>query len=248
MKPSRSQWIIRLVAIAIIAALIYAVVRFPAISNSGATIATALLLYVTLEYVLANHQNVKLFREQLEHQRRVSLDFGVKAENMQALVWVANLGLANFIVRRVIVRAHHTNTDKQTYVPTELVIPSGKVGTLPIPRGVYEAEELFLDVDISIQYAGLEQPGQTEHRAFSLMVNNRVVIDVKEGLHSPWSVGCPKCGKWMGINMQTEGLRNFDEAHKREKLLEADLTQTCPNHQSRWILTMEDVERDRKPT
>jgi len=67
-------------------------------------IAAALLLYVTLEYVLVNHENVQLFREQTKHQREVFLDFGMIVENRTPFVWIANLGIATFIVKHLMVR------------------------------------------------------------------------------------------------------------------------------------------------
>src|SRR5258708_12106166 len=74
--PVSRNNIIRGAAVTVIVLLVLAVVFCPRVSNAGATIAAALLLYVTLEYVLANHENVQLFREQIKHQRGVFLDFG----------------------------------------------------------------------------------------------------------------------------------------------------------------------------
>ena len=95
---------IRVLAAITILALISFVVWYPGFSNAGSTIATALLLYVTLEYVLANRANVQLFRDQLEQQRKVYVDFGAEVENRKPLLWVANLGTATFIVRSVQIR------------------------------------------------------------------------------------------------------------------------------------------------
>jgi hypothetical protein len=36
--------------------------------------------------------------------------------------------------------------------------------------------------------------------------------------------------------METDGLKNFDEAHERERELQNGLRESCPNHESRWIL------------
>ena len=90
-------------------------VFFPRFSNAGATVAAALLLLVTLQYVLPNHENVELFRKQIEHQRGVFLDFGVVAENREPALWIANLGIASFIVKGVIVGVR----DKQFPWPTQ---------------------------------------------------------------------------------------------------------------------------------
>ena len=81
--PSLSKKTIWGIALTVVVILVLAVVFFPRFSNAGATVAAALLLLVTLQYVLPNHENVELFRKQIEHQRGVFLDFGVVAENRE---------------------------------------------------------------------------------------------------------------------------------------------------------------------
>jgi hypothetical protein len=48
----------------------------------------------------------------------------------------------------------------------------------------------------------------------------------------------------MGICMVTSGLKSFDEAHLREKEMEAEVTASCPQHVSKWMLTMEHVAKE----
>jgi hypothetical protein len=153
----------------------------------------------TLQYVSANRENVQLFREQLKHQRTAYLDFGIKNENFQLWLWVANLGLANFIVNRVLIPGHHTDTDGNTDVLAELLVPSGKVERLLIPTEVYDGESLHLDINISLRYTGLEETKLSASKAFCLYLDSNRILAIKEGLHTAWAVSCPKCSNWGGF-------------------------------------------------
>lgn len=70
------------------------------------------------------------------------------------------------------------------------------------------------------------------------------VFKVRKGLRALWAVGCPKCNRFLGICMVTDGLRNFDEANQRQKELEKELTASCPEHTSKLMLTMEHVTKE----
>jgi hypothetical protein len=46
--------------------------------------------------------------------------------------------------------------------------------------------------------------------------------------------------------MITQGLGNFDQARERELTTESELKVTCPNHQSQWGDSVEQVRETRK--
>src|SRR5437762_9022968 len=130
--PSLSKKTIRGMALTVVVLLLVAVVSCPRVANAGAAIASLLLVLVTLEYVLTNQENVELFREQIEHQRGVFLDFGVLAENREPVLWIANLGIATFIIKEVIVGTK----DKEFPWPTHLLVPAGEIEKLVFPDAV----------------------------------------------------------------------------------------------------------------
>src|SRR5258708_17107482 len=229
--PVSRNNIIRGAAVTVIVLLVLAVVFCPRVSNAGATIAAALLLYVTLEYVLANHENVQLFGEQIKHQRGVFLDFGVISWNAEPVLWVANLGIATFLIKDVMVRTK----DKEFPSQTQLLVPAGKIEHFVIPDDVWKSASIVLDIQVSLQYSGIEELGTTKPKVFSLAISldNRV-HKVREGLGWPWTVQCPKCSQWVA-NMRVDVVNSFDEVEQRLKVTEKDFSESCPAHRSHWI-------------
>src|SRR5712691_1059311 len=81
-------------------------------TNVATTIATVLLLYITFEYVLANQENVKLTRQQMQRQEQVYVQFGLRSDDdgSNVLVWAANLGVSSFLIAAVHVRTQERPT------------------------------------------------------------------------------------------------------------------------------------------
>jgi hypothetical protein len=225
--------IVRAAVAAVIAGLVFVVVRHPNFSNAGATIAAALLLYVTLEYVLLNHTNVKLFREQLEQQRKLYLDFGTEVINRRPFLWIANLGAATFIVKTVYIRVRGESVS----LPIHILVPPGKIENFPVPEETYKPARSFVDFDISLDCLGLKHTTERiAAKAFHMLIGDGGVVDIREGILLPWLVKCPNCEEWAGA-LAVDGLLNFDEVHNREEGVQRELKKTCPRHSSQWLRT-----------
>jgi len=68
-------------------------------------------------------------------------------------------------------------------------------------------------------------------------------VEIRAGLNGMWDTRCTECNVPTCTNL--EGIRTFEDAEERRKQLNEDLRSSCPNHKSKWFLTMEDVERQR---
>jgi len=222
--------IIRTLVGTIIIALVCLVLLHPSFANAGATIAASLLLYMTLEYVLLNNANVQLFREQLDQQRKIYLDFGAEIEAWKPTLWIANLGTATFIVKSVDVRAR----GELLKLPTHILVPSGTIEKFLFPEEVYQSTGAFLDLDVSLECVGLERAHRTAAKAYHFLLGDGQVSQICEGILLGNFVKCPRCGEWVGM-LRADGLRNFDDARDREKIVEDELQQSCPEHRSRWL-------------
>jgi hypothetical protein len=44
------------------------------------------------------------------------------------------------------------------------------------------------------------------------------------------------------VAMSTRGLKTFDEAFARKKQVQEDFRDSCPNHDSKFLLNLDDVE------
>jgi hypothetical protein len=67
---------------------------------------------------------------------------------------------------------------------------------------------------------------------------------VKKRLGGIWSVACPRCHVSLGgfMAMSLRGLSIFDEAIARKKQLLEDLNSSCPDHESKLLMTVEDAK------
>jgi len=205
-------------------------------------IATILLLLVTSQYVLLTQQNIELFRRQLERQEKVYLDFGLAQRNGQLFLRVANLGISNFLVTGIYVR---TQDIRQLNYTVQEIVESGKSSEISVAREVCADHPLSVDLEITLEYVGLDLRGKSEPKCFNVsMPLDNIPHTVKKGLDGLWSVTCPRCHHSMGgfLAMSLRGLNSFDEAVARKKLLLEDFNNSCPNHASQWLLTIEDAE------
>jgi hypothetical protein len=72
--------------------------------SQATNLATILLLLVTFEYVLLTHNNLELFRYQLQRQENAYVYFDVICRDGVGYVRVTNLGISNFLVTGMKVR------------------------------------------------------------------------------------------------------------------------------------------------
>jgi len=214
-----------------------------AVAAVAGFLATILLIGVTREYVRTNQETLKLLAAQWEQQHTPTFRFGVKASNGYARVWVANLGVANFMVTKVVVAKKQ---EKPLVRHKHRIVTPGHVTGFDLPEELWRDEPIFCDINVKLEYQCFGKEGVSEGRSYNLLVSNGKVIKIRKGMGTVWAVNCPKCKRWDGMAMRTENLTNFEEADARQKQMEEELSATCPEHQSQWMLTMENVKAHRR--
>lgn len=218
------------VAIPVAVVLCVASVWLPAIQS----VATILLLLVTFEYVLLTQENIELFRRQLQRQENVYVNFDLIFRN-GLVVRVANLGISNFLVAAVHVRAQDIGEFRYT---GQEIVQSGTTVELNLPEEVCAEHPLSVDLEITLECVGLDVRRTTKPQCFNVLTDEKgIPQDVKgRGFHGLWTVTCPKCQKVGLPAMSTSGLKTFDEAVARKSQVAADFHNSCPKHDSKFLL------------
>jgi hypothetical protein len=207
-----------------------------------AFVAAAILIGVTWEYVRINQKALSLQQLQWEQQNRVVLRFGIKRYNGKAQLWIANIGKTDFLVSELLVRIKDSDNiaSKQ-----RRVVAAGSRETLRLPEKLWTEKSLISTFDVRFRYESQHDSGLSAARAFTLVIGlSRDVIKIRQGIDDMWFLPCPKCGQLAG-SMITEELDNFDEAAKRQAVMESELRATCPDHQSQWMDSVEQIRRRR---
>lgn len=239
MKPLQGlkKYWLRATAYVVAVGLAAASIHWPRSSNIG-TIATILLLLVTFEYVLATHENLGLFRHQLKRQEKVFLDFDLLVVSPKVFIRVSNLGMTNFLVTGMKV---HTQDLTEFQRPAHRVIETGRSELIELPQEAFAKHPLSVDVEVGLEFVGLDIKGKTEPKVFNISMGlDEVPNKAQEGLDGLWTVKCPRCGLGGLIVMSLDGLKTFDEAFARKQEMETELKDSCPNHKTKWLLKMKD--------
>lgn len=195
-------------------------------------LASVLLVAVTSEYLRANQQSLKLLRELSRRQSELGVRFSLRACQGRARVRVTNIGVPNVIVTRAVIRT----PEKKPYVLSKhLIVRSGDRQGFYLPDQVWSgALQLHLEVTLHCEAVGQRS---VEARAYTLfMTTEGKVHQVQKGLLSLWRVSCPACGREAGLYMRTDGLSNFADAFARQERLKLHLRESCPGHDSPWLL------------
>ena len=221
---------VRQVAIPVAIVLCVVSVWWPAIQ----TVATILLLLVAFEYVLLTQENIELFRRQLQRRENVYVNFELIFRN-GLVVRVANLGISNFLVAAVHVRAQDIGEFRYS---GQEIVQSGTTAELSLPEEVCAERPLSVDLEITLECVGLDVRRTTKPQCFNVLTDEHgIPQDVKgRGFHGLWTVTCPKCQKAGLLAMSTSGLKTFDEAFARKKQVEEDFQNSCPKHDSKFSL------------
>jgi hypothetical protein len=214
--------------------------RLAALASLFGFIVTALLVGITIEYVRTNQSTLRLLKAQWKAQNEVQIKFGLRAHGDVAQVWVLNYGMANVVFTKLVVQLPGK---KRTTLYKNAVIPTGQKKRYDLPHRDWGKLDGEQDVQATIFCESTtEKFEQTKVYTLSLTERSQV-YKVRKGLHGLWAVGCPKCEKLAGVFMVTDGLKTFDEANQRQKEMEAEVVATCPQHASKWMLTMEHVTK-----
>jgi hypothetical protein len=212
--------------------------RLAALGSLFGFIVTALLVGITIEYVRTNESTLRLLKEQWKAQNEVEVKFGVRAHDDVAQVWVLNYGLPNVVVTKLLIEMPKKKTHS---LYKNAVIRSGEKRRFDLPHREWEKLDLQQNIQVTLFCESTQQ--QFEHtKVYTLFLTEAgKVYKVRKGLRGLWPVGCPKCKKFMGICMATDGLKNFDEAKQRQEEMEAEVAASCPEHSTKWMLTMKNV-------
>lgn len=207
--------------------------------------AAAILIGVTWEYVRINQKALSLQQMQWEQQNRVVVRFGIKRYQGKAQLWVANIGRTDFLIVQLLVRPKR---EKEIVKSERRVVSSGSRQTLALPESLWKGQALTSAFDVRVRYESQHEVGVSPAKAFTLLIGtDSVVLKVKKGIDDTWLMSCPKCKHLAGA-MITEGLENLDEASIRQKIMEAELTTSCPDHYSQWMDSVEQIRQRRTET
>jgi hypothetical protein len=205
--------------------------------------AAAILVGVTWEYVRINQRSLSLQQSQWEQQNRVVLRFGIKRYHGRAQLWVANIGKTDVLISGLQVRMKY---DEKIIRNERRIVGSGSRQTLALPDKLWVGIPLISAFDVQLRYESQHDSGVSPAQAFTLLIGtNSEVIKVRRGIDDTWFVNCPKCGQ-VGGSMITENLENFDAASERQRVMESELSVTCPEHSSQWSDSVEQIRERRK--
>jgi hypothetical protein len=202
---------------------------------------TLLVLYVTLEYLIATREYLGLFRDHVQKSQRTFLYFNLVARDKLLRLRVSNLGAANCLVESMYVRKQ----DEASFdFDVQRVVEAGKTEEVVVPDITYRDEAFSIDLEFTLKFLDLNGSGKTLPRVFNVSMSmNNTPRQAVEQINGVWRVRCPKCR--VSVQMKTFGLHNFEETVSRKQQLSDDLRATCPNHLSEWLLTLEDVQAQR---
>jgi hypothetical protein len=160
-----------------------------------------------------------------------------------AQVWVANYGLANVVVVKVKIE---TPDKAITTRYKNTIVPSGSRKYFRIANRHWQGLELTQNVQVTLSCESMSETLK-DRTAWTLFLTERhAIYKVRRGLYGLWPIVCPKCKRQIGIWIRVQDLKSFDEASKRRHQLEHDVADSCPQHASEFMLTIEDVARQRQ--
>lgn len=206
-------------------------------------------MYVTFEYLLVTwesldvtRQNLDLLRGQVQRQEHVLVHFDLTIKDRSLWLRISNLGLSNFLLQAARVRKPDNSL---VHYEMHRVVESGKTEVLELPASLYKDEVFDVDLEVVLDYIGLDGPGTALSKCFNVSLGlTDFPFEVSEGLDSPWAVNCPKCNAPAFTNVY--GLKAFKIAEARKRKLAEDLGASCPNHESEFLLTIQHVEQHRE--
>lgn len=214
----------------------------PSWIQAGAALVAVGITYwlarITRKYVKITAEALDVSREQLASQHRVYAEFGLRnAEKGGFQVWVVNLGIANFLVSEIHVRAASNSSSVRTLKLNSTVLAGEEGEWFDLPEYYYEDDSWpdtrYIDVSLSCVSSG--ETKQTRWRVFSL-VKADGTWKVIAGFRGLLPVTCPECAYWTGLKMRTDGLEDLDSAWARRTQLEKDLQSTHHHeHKSQWL-------------
>jgi hypothetical protein len=212
--------------------------RLAALGSLFGFIVTALLVGITIEYVRTNQSTLRLLKAQWKAQNEVEVMFGLRARGDAAQVWSLNYGLPNVVLTKFVVDIPGR---KPIAIYKNTVIRSGQKKFFDLPHRQWQRLEAHQNIQLTLFCESTAQKFEQSKVYTLFLTEDSKVYKVRKGLRGLWPVGCPKCEKFMGISMVTDGLKSLDEAEERQKEMEDEVATSCPQHASQWLLSIKDI-------
>ena len=250
MKWLKGSWAFLSLGVVVVAAMVLFASywedtnRLAALGSLFGFIVAALLVGITIEYVRTNQSTLKLLRAQWKAQNEIEVKFGLREREGKAQVWVLNYGLANVVLTKITIEFAAGDRQRTTLFKN-MIVASGRKKFFNLPNRLWENIELQQNLQVTAYCESTTQRFE-QAKVYTLSTEHSKVYKIKRGLRGVWTVGCPRCQKFLGICMVTDGLKSFEEARERQKQMEDEVSKSCPQHASDWMLTMEHVRTPEK--
>lgn len=190
---------------------------------------------------ITNQKTLELLQEEWEFQNEVRVKFGLRARNRVPQVWILNYGSRDVVVTKILIEMP---ANKPRTIHKNVVVRAGEKRRYDLPHREWGWLELQHHVQVRLFCESAKTDFEQAH-AYTLFLTDRSeVYKVRKGLHGLYAIHCPTCRRFEGMSMVTDGLTTFAEAEQRQRKMEAEVSATCPQHASKWMLTMEHVKKD----
>jgi hypothetical protein len=211
--------------------------RVQIISALSSLAVSVLLAAVTWQYVRTTQRTLDFYQNQWNFEHQFRIRFGMKIRNGRPWVRIANPGGVRFMVSKAVFA---DRTSPPHTLITYTILNPGETGGFYVPRRVYESAPHNADVDVTLHYEHSGKPEETTSRSFRIELLQGKIYGIKAGVHGIWQVDCPTCGKLGGWLILSK-LNNLEDANAREKEMKNELAATCPQHQSKWADSVEQI-------
>jgi Ca2+/Na+ antiporter len=209
-------------------------------------VATILLLCVTAVYVVLTHGALKvaekqfaLLKAQSDRQDQVLLFVDLKVDPPNLKVCVSNLGLSNVLSQSIEVRTSDDLLAKPRIFDVHRIVQYGRTEEIALP-GFIQDGECAKDFEFTVHYVGIKDTGSTTPKCFNVVLfddenDGTPIINIKDGLDAIWMAKCSKCSARWPIDVS--GLRSFDVAIARMNQVQRDMTISCADHKSEYMMS-----------
>jgi hypothetical protein len=215
--------------------------RLASLGSLFGFIIAALLVAITIVYVHTNQKTLELLQEQWEFQNEVRVKFGLRARNGAPQVWILNYGSRDVVVTKILIE---TPENRPRTMHKNVVVRAGEKRRYDLPHREWGRLELQQHVQVRLFCESTKKDFE-QAQAYTLFLTDRSeVYKVRKGLHGLYAIHCPKCHRFEGMSMVTDGLTTFAEVEQRKREMETEVAASCPAHASKWMLTLEHVKED----
>src|SRR5271167_134257 len=208
-------------------------------------VATVLLVCVTAVYVVFTYEALKvaedqfkLLKEQNDRQDQVLLFLDLEIDPPNLKVCVSNLGFSNVLIQSIVARTSDELTKTHIF-DLHRIVESGKTEAIALPSYLYDGESCP-DFEFTVHYVGIKGSDSTVPKSFNIFSPSAVGADdelpiIRYGLGANWMAICPKCN--FGWPIDVSGLKSFAAATARMTKVRQDMTLSCPDHKSEYMMS-----------